>query len=324
MNRYLIVVCLLAVAIAGERAWGHGFDLSLGKDSQNNTVVIIPSSESTFLNSSGVAVGPQNLFIDGFSGTPVSSGIFAGSYLVVHGFADAVNSWPAYVATYNILSPLYFSDGTTTGPAVVAGAGTSVAVTNRDAGALPGSVAGTLTLSGTSSFQAGYGVSLLDPHELGTFLFLAANSNQTYGEFGFSYEVSVTLTGTGQTLTTGPLVDVFATDIGSSGGFKTFAAQSQQNTASLDIYNAAIAIPDSCNSNGNGNYSDSTQLEPNASQRPRLHRRLWHGNRQQRHGGRRLRDHQRSGVCGHADLQQPDNELHACIRRQFVARHRAQ
>ncbi len=101
-------------------------------------------------------------------------------------------------------------------------------------------------------------MSLLDPHELGKYLFLAANSNQTYGEFGFSYEVSVTLTGTGQTLTTGPLVDVFATDIGSSGGFKTFAAQSQQNTASLDIYNAAIAIPESWNSNGNGNYSDGT------------------------------------------------------------------
>ncbi len=57
-------------------------------------------------------------------------------------------------------------------------------------------------------------------------------------------------------MTTGPLVDVFATDIGPDGGFYSNAPTAQQNSASLAIYRAAIAVPESWNYNGDGNYSD--------------------------------------------------------------------
>jgi hypothetical protein len=69
--------------------------------------------------------------------------------------------------------------------------------------------------------------------------------------------VSVTLAG-GQALTTGPLIDVFATDIG-IGGFYSNAPTAQQNAATMAIYSAAIAVPESWNYNGSGSYSDGTK-----------------------------------------------------------------
>jgi hypothetical protein len=237
-------------------AFGHGFALSLVDDSQNNPVVITPASEATILDPTGNPVGPQNLFISSFSGTPSANG----SYGVIHGFAYATGAWPDYAATYNILSPLFFSDGTATGPlaAVTATSGTYVNLFDRDVGLYPGAASGNVQITGgiagVGPFVRGYGVSLFDPHELQKQLFPAAGSSQIYGEYGFSYEVSVALPG-GQTMTTGPLVDVFATDIG-DGGFFSNAPISQQNAASLAIYTAAIAVPESWNHNGDGNYSD--------------------------------------------------------------------
>ncbi len=241
------------IAAAANCAWAHGFGLSLGNDSQNTPIVIIPSSESTILDSTGDAVGPQNLFIGSFGGTPAGNG----SYGVTHGFAYSTGAWPNYTATYNILSPLFFSDGASAGPASAASAGTSINIFDRDVGLYPGAASGSVQLSGATKFMPGYGVSLFDPHELQKQLFLGAGSSQTYGEFGFSYEVAVTLPG-GQKLTTGPLVDVFATDIG-PGGFYSNAPQSQQDAASLAIYRTAIAVPESWDDNGSGNYSDATK-----------------------------------------------------------------
>jgi hypothetical protein len=236
-------------------AWGHGFALTLVNDSQSNPLVIVPASEATILDGNGTSVGPQNLFVSSFSGTQSSNG----SYGVNHGFAYATGAWPSYTATYNILSPLFFSDGAGTGPmpASLASSGTYVNVFNRDVGSFPGAAPGNVQFSGSTLFVPGYGVSLEDPHELQKQLFLGAGSSQTYGEYGFSYEVSVILPGR-QKLTTGPLVDVFATDIGNSGFYST-APISQQDTASLAIYDAAIAVPESWDFNGAGNFSDGTK-----------------------------------------------------------------
>ncbi|HEV2969474.1 MAG TPA: hypothetical protein VGY55_05735 [Pirellulales bacterium] len=240
-------------------AWGHGFGLSLESDSQGNAVVIAPASESTILDGNGNAIGPQNLFVSAFSGTASSDG----SYGVIHGFAYATGAWPSYTATYNILSPLFFSDGTGTGPTatVPASSGTYMAVYDRDVGLYPGAAPGTVQftggIAGVGPFVPGYGVSLFDPHELQKKLYFGAASTQYYGEYGFSYEVSVTLAG-GQKLTTGPLIDVFATDIGTS-GFYSNAPILQQNAATMAIYSAAIAVPESWNYNGSGSYSDGTK-----------------------------------------------------------------
>ena len=154
---------------------------------------------------------------------------------------------------------MFFSDGTGAGPtaATAASSGTSINVFDRDVGSFPGAAPGNVQFSGSTLFVPGYGVSLFDPHELQKQLFLGDGSSQTYGEYGFSYEVSVILPG-GQKLTTGPLVDVFATDIG-NGGFYSTAPISQQDTASLAIYDAAIAVPESWDFNGAGNFTDGTK-----------------------------------------------------------------
>ncbi len=255
MKIYVRLICIVGIAMTANRAWAHGFALSLVNDSQGNPIVITPASESTVLDQNGNPVGPENLFIGSFGGVPAANA----SYGVIHGFAYTTGAWPNYTATYNILSPLFFSDGTVTGPmaAVPATSATYINIFDRNVGLFPGAAAGNVQLSGATQFVPGYGVSLLDPHELQKQLFLGADPVQTYGEYGFSYEVSVTLPG-GQLLTTGPLVDVFATDIG-SGGFYSNAPTSQQDAATEAIYHAAIAFPESWNYNGNGNYSDSAK-----------------------------------------------------------------
>ncbi|HEV3415468.1 MAG TPA: hypothetical protein VG056_01585, partial [Pirellulales bacterium] len=132
------VLCVFAAMLVATAncAWGHGFGLSLENDSQGIPIVIAPASESTILDGNGNAIGPQNLFVSSFSGTASSDG----SYGVIHGFVYATGAWPNYTATYNILSPLFFSDGTETGPnaAVPASSGTYMAVYDRDVGLYPG------------------------------------------------------------------------------------------------------------------------------------------------------------------------------------------
>ena len=85
-------------------------------------------------------------------------------------------------------------------------------------------------------------MSLTDFHELEKDLYIAAGSSQVDGEYGFAFNVTATFAN--GTVTTGPLVDVFATDIGPNGGFATFADPfAVQDPATLAIYNAAVPEP---------------------------------------------------------------------------------
>ena len=154
-----------------------------------------------------------------------------------------------------------------TGPAAAepASAGSFMTVFNRDVGIFPGASTGTVTLSGTTSFAAGYGISLDDPHELQKNLYIAANSTQTYGEYGFAYDITVAFSG-GQTLTTGPLVDVFALSDPNFGGgdFSDYAPVIQQDEATLAIYNAAIKTPATWTTSGSGSFNDYTKWTTSA------------------------------------------------------------
>ncbi len=185
--------------------------------------------------------GPNNLFLDQFSGTPNADG----SYGTDEGFAAIVGPQPAHsAATFHILSPLFFSDGS--GPAVPALPGTHLHIFNLFAGNSdglhPGASAGDLNVTGSTSLLSGFGVSLTDFHELEKELYIAAGSSQTNGEYGFAFNVSATFAN--GTVTTGPLVDVFATDIGPNGGFATFADPfATQDPATLAIYRAAVPEP---------------------------------------------------------------------------------
>ena len=95
-------------------------------------------------------------------------------------------------------------------------------------------------------------------HELQKDLYVGAGSTQTYGEYGFAFDVAVSLLDpfTFQpmtTLTTAPMVDVFAltdpslnpaldTELNPQGGdFGDDAPQSQQDAATTFIYDAAIS-----------------------------------------------------------------------------------
>ena len=219
-------------------AWGHGF--ALIPNSATAPTAFTIASESAFLDQDQIAPGAGNLFLDAFDGTPNADG----SYSTVEGFAAIVGPQPPHsAATFSILSPLYFSDGT--GPAVPASPGTHLHIFNLFAGNSdglhPGASAGDVNVTGSTSPLPGFGVSLTDFHELEKDLYIATGSSQIDGEYGFAFNVSATFA-TG-TVTSGPLVDVFATDIGPGGGFATNAPDSLQDATTLAIYNAAVPEP---------------------------------------------------------------------------------
>jgi len=241
---YVILIAMLAVS----RVYGHGFGLSV--DSYGNPTTLIAASEVPFFDNDPVSPlpGPANLFLDAFDGDPNGDG----SYPTDEGFAQTSGPFPFYTsATYRVISPLFFSDGT--GPAVPASAGTQVHIYNLWAGdpdpvnnPHPGAAFGDVYVGGAASPNSGYGVSLYDFHELEKDLYLGAGSTQTDGEYGFAFTVTVHFAG-GQIVTTGPLVDVFATDITTDpdnpGGFATFAPPALQDAATQAIYNAVVPEP---------------------------------------------------------------------------------
>ena len=242
-------VCL-ALLIC-RQVWGHGFDMSANVDMSGNPISFSITSAQPVLDQDGATAGPANLFLDAFSQTPNGDGSLA----TYEGFAQTSGPFPPYSsASFNIISPLYFSDGTGAS-AVPASAGTYLHIYDLWAGnpepitnPHPGALFGDVYVNGSTSFYSGFGVSLYDFHELEKDLYLVAGSTQTYGEYGFAFNVTVNFTD-GVTLTTGPLVDVFATDTPTTnqplGGFATYASDSQQDIATSQIYSAVVPEPSS-------------------------------------------------------------------------------
>ena len=225
---------------------GHGFDLSVDSYANPGSFIIASAQPVLDDDPDNPTPGPGNLFLDAFNGTPNGDG----SYGTYEGFAQTSGPFPFYTSTtFNIISPLYFSDGT--GPAVPASAGTQLHIYDLYAGNSdgnhPGTSFGDIYVDGTTSFYPGFGVSLYDHHELEKDLYLAAGSTQTYGEYGFAFDVTVHFTN-GTTLTSIPMVDVFALDIttdpNNPGGFATFAPLAQQDIATQGIYNAVTGVPE--------------------------------------------------------------------------------
>ena len=190
-------------------------------------------SKCAFYDLDGVTPAPSNLFMESFSGTPNSNG----SYSVIHGGAQTAGSFPPYTASVNIVSPLYFADGSSIA-ATPAPGGTYINMSDRYVGQYPGASPGNVLITGQSMFEPGIGISLFDAHELEKDLFIG--SGPTYGEYGFVMDITVKFT-SGITLTTGPLVDVFAVSDPNFGDFADNALSAQQDAATKAIYRAAMA-----------------------------------------------------------------------------------
>ena len=232
------VLLTLTIALLAGRAWGHGF--ALIPDSSTAPTSFTIASESPFLDQDQLTAGPGNLFLDAFDGTANVDG----SYPTDEGFATIVGPQPPHsAATFHILSPLYFSDGT--GAAVPASSGTYLHIFDLFAGNSdglhPGAATGDVSIDGASGLLSGFGVSLTDFHELEKYLYIAGGSSQVDGEYGFAFDVTATFAN--GTVTSGPLVDVFATDIGAGGGFATNASDAVQDAATAAIYSAVVPEP---------------------------------------------------------------------------------
>ncbi|HEY4313433.1 MAG TPA: dockerin type I domain-containing protein [Pirellulales bacterium] len=239
MKAFAILSCIALAALCATSAYGHGFNLSLTFENSGNPTSIVAASQSAYFDDQNVTAAPSNLFLEQFSGTPFSdsSGTY---YSVIHGFAQTAGPWPSYTATYNVLSPLYFADGSSV-TAATAPAGTYLDVWDRWAGDTvghPGAALGDVFVNGKTSFYQGYGVSLFDAHELEKDLYIG--SGPTNGEYAFAFNITVHFAN-GITLTTSPLVDVFATSDPNTGAFATNASVAQQDNATAALYRAAMA-----------------------------------------------------------------------------------
>ena len=239
MKAIPLLSCIAIVAVCASRALGHGYSLSLTYDNSGNPIAITAASQSPYFDDQDVTSAPNNLFLEQFSGTPSSdsSGTY---YSVIHGFAQTAGPWPAYTATYNVISPLYFADGNSVA-ATPAPSGTYIDMWDRWAGDTvghPGAALGDVYINGKTSFYQGYGVSLYDTHEMEKDLYVG--TGPTYGEYGFAFNITVTFAN-GTTLTTGPLVDVFAMSDPSTGNFAANASVAQQDNATGAVYRAAMA-----------------------------------------------------------------------------------
>ena len=245
-----ICIAVVVATTSASQAWGHGFQTSLNVDGSGNPLSFSPASQAQYLNTSDAPAPYSNLFFDTWSSAPKTDSLGTpGTYYQTNdGFVQTAGPWPLYTsATFNVISPLLFSNGS--GPAVPASAGTQLYIADRypnnSDGNHPGASAGAITVTGSSSLTAGFQVSLYDTHELTKDLFLAAGTTQTYGEYGFAYDITVHFAN-GTVLTSGPLVDIFAlNDPNLAGGAFSSASASLQSAATLALYQAAVPEPSS-------------------------------------------------------------------------------
>jgi hypothetical protein len=245
MKTVFATLCFVALPASAEQLFAHGFELLVNSDSSGNPTSITVVSNQPVLDQDNVTAGPSNLFLDTFF--LQTGGTNAGQIGTYEGGPQIVGSAPPWSnASFTIVSPLYYSDGTGTG-AVPASAGTYLQFfdrfPNNSDGNHPGASNGMFNLTGSAA-TGGFGISLDDFHEAEKDLFLGAGSTQTNGEYGYAFDVTVPFTN-GPPLTVGPLIDVFATgttsDPDNPGGF-SLVPDSQQDAATLQIYDAAMAV----------------------------------------------------------------------------------
>jgi hypothetical protein len=170
-----------------------------------------------------------------------NANIAAGGYGTYEGFSVVSNSnVPWTNATFTILSPLMFAGSDSS--VAPASAGTSMQIYNLYAGNSdgnhPGAGSGVVTINGTSTMTPSHiTVSLQDFHELEKDLLLGQGSTQTYGEYGFAFDVAIPFAN-GTTVTTPALVDMFALSDPAIGDYSDNADDSVQDPATLNLYNA--------------------------------------------------------------------------------------
>ncbi|MGA2259222.1 MAG: hypothetical protein ABSG53_31500 [Thermoguttaceae bacterium] len=246
-----VFTTLLAVALgaSAEQLFAHGFELLVNSDSSGNPTSVTAVSNQPVLDQDGATPEPNNwfpLFLDTFF--IQTSGPNAGGLGTFEGGPQIVGPSPPWANAYfTVLSPLYYSDGTGAA-AVPALAGTYLnfydLFPNNSDGNHPGASNGSFNLTGTVS-SPGFGISLDDFHEVQKNLILGPGSTQTNGEYGYAFDVTIPFTN-GTTITTGPLVDVFATGTTSdqndplNTGFG-LAPDRYQDAATTQVYDAVIA-----------------------------------------------------------------------------------
>ncbi len=243
-------ILLIGLSVFAHHGWGHGFNISV--NSYDGPTSLGVASQSQVFDNMFASLAPQNMFIEEFSAFP-TSGTLGTYYSVLHGFCATSGAMPTYTATFNVVSPLYYSNGVGcgvnhSGPVVAqpASSGTFLNIYDLYAGnpdpmtaPHPGASFGNVIVTGTTSLASGFGVSLYDPHELEHDLYLSSTSAQTYGEYGFAYTVTMYFPNTGATLTTVPLVDIYALSAQKLGDFPDNASYQQQDAASVAIFQAA-------------------------------------------------------------------------------------
>ena len=132
-NISLSILSIYAITSAN-LACGHGFEIAV--NSYSNPTALNISSEEGLFNNQFIAttvlngLSPENMFIEEFSATP-TSGTMGTYYSVLHGGPVSSGAFLPYTATFNVVSPLYYSNGVgcgvnQTGPVVAqpASAGT--------------------------------------------------------------------------------------------------------------------------------------------------------------------------------------------------------
>jgi hypothetical protein len=248
------LACLAWIGGAG-LAWSHGFRAIPVYNAMSQPIGFNITSDSNVFDLAEFMTGPENLFLETF-GTAVSEmdGTFPDGirYRAPHGFVEGSALFPLptpFIARYDIVSPVFFSNGIGTGPggsdpaeAIPALAGTVLRLTNVEAGNLPGAEAGTVLVDGTGviSMQSGYGVSMGNAHELQKDLFIG--SGPIDGAYGFAFTFTVQFPNLGITLTSPRLVDVFT--LPDFGDDLTLAGIARQDGATQAIYDAAMAVPE--------------------------------------------------------------------------------
>lgn len=245
-------------------AYGHGILIS-EIDSSGVPIALNPASQNQVLDSGGTVAPYTNLFWDTFPNATKPDSLFTEGSLVSTPRSSPGTYYPSNdggpstsgpfslydSVTFTVISPLLYSNG---GAAVPAAAGVSLNIIERFPGNAPNgasnatnhpgaatTAAGLITISGGTNIVPGFSISLFDTHELAKDLILGGST--ATGEYGFAYEVTVHYHN-GTTLSTGPLVDIYAlTDPALTGGSFTTFPLATQDAATLAIYRAAVPEP---------------------------------------------------------------------------------